>query len=576
MPLLDVQDLTVIFNTGKDKITAVDRISFAIDKGQILGIVGESGSGKTVTALSVMGLLPRPAAKISQGHILYHEGPHPAIDLLSASDKQLRGLRGNRISMVFQEPMSSLNPVHRCGYQVAEAIMQHQRLSRSAVRKKTMDLFEEVRLPNPGSIYHSYPFQLSGGQQQRVMIAMAIAARPALLIADEPTTALDVTIQQTILALLKELQRIHGMAVLFITHDLGVVREIADDVLIMQNGKIVESGSVSSVFIQPRHPYTKGLIACRPRLDVRLKKLPVVADFIDIPTDTLYPGVQKTGISISPQERTLHLEKLYQKDPVLRVINLKTCFPLPKKLLSRTRKYTHAVDDVLFDVYAGETLGLVGESGCGKTTLGRSVLRLIKPTSGQVVYKGKYLLDLSSTEMRAFRKNLQIIFQDPYSALNPRITVGPAIMEPMNVHGIHASPAKRRQQAIDLLQKVGLEERHFHRYPHELSGGQRQRVCIARALAVQPELLICDEPVSSLDVSIQAQVLNLLNDLKKEFNLTYIFISHDLSVVKFMADRIIVMKNGKIVEMAEADELYSHPKDPYTQNLISAIPTPNE
>lgn len=572
MPLLDIRDLTVEFRDEADSVTAVDHVSFSIEPGKILGIVGESGSGKSVTALSVMRLISVPAGHITNGKILFQLTDSHPVDLLTLTEKEMRSYRGNRISMIFQEPMTSLNPVLTCGRQVAETIRLHQNVPASSARRKTLDLFSETQLPDPEEIYRSYPFQLSGGQRQRVMIAMAVSSHPALLIADEPTTALDVTIQQNILALIKELQHRYGMAVLFISHDLGVIRQIADTVLVMRNGCIVEAGPVDSIFSHPRHPYTRGLMACRPPLDIRLKRLPVAADFTEsLEKGPLNPG-PSLSVSVSPEERSRRLEQLYLQQPVLQVIHLKTFFPLPGKLFSRVRNYRKAVDDVLFEVYPGETLGLAGESGCGKTTLGRSVLRLIEPTSGQVIYKGRLLLDLSRTEIREFRKNLQIIFQDPYSSLNPRMTAGMAIVEPMKVHGLHSGEKARRLKAFELLEKVNMEERYFYRYPHELSGGQRQRICIARALAVEPEFIICDEVISALDVSIQAQVLNLLNALKEEFNLTYIFISHDLSVVKFMSDRIIIMKDGKIVEMADAEELYKNPHDPYTRNLIQAIP----
>ncbi len=572
MSLLDIQDLTVEFRDEEGSLTAVDGISFSIEPGQILGIVGESGSGKSVTALSIMRLISGPAGKITHGRILYHHpGSHPA-DLLSLPEKEMRSFRGNRISMIFQEPMTSLNPVYTCGRQVTETVRLHQNVTHSAARRKTLELFAEVQLPDPEEIYRSYPFQLSGGQRQRVMIAMAVSSRPALLIADEPTTALDVTVQKNIMILLKELQRRYGMAVLFISHDLGVIREIAERVLVMKDGKIVEAGSVDSIFSRPVHPYTRGLLACRPPLSVRLKKLPVAADFSESRENGTPDLLNSLRITVSPEERARHLEQLYLQKPVLQVIHLKTYFPLPGKLLSRIKNFRKAVDNVLFEVYPGETLGLAGESGCGKTTLGRSVLRLIEPTSGQVIYKGRNLPDLAPAEIRAFRKNLQIIFQDPYSSLNPRMTAGTAIMEPMKVHGLYTTEKARRQKALELLEKVNLEERHFYRYPHELSGGQRQRICIARALAVEPEFIICDETVSALDVSIQAQVLNLLNELKEEFHLTFIFISHDLSVVKFMSDRIIVMKDGQIIETAEADTLFEHPADPYTRQLIQAVP----
>ncbi|MDD5507466.1 MAG: ABC transporter ATP-binding protein [Bacteroidales bacterium] len=572
MPLLDIQDLTVEFRDEADAVTAVDHVSFSVGAGQIVGIVGESGSGKSVTALSVMRLVPDPPGRITCGCILYsHDGNQP-VDLLALREKEMRSYRGNRISMIFQEPMTSLNPVHTCGRQVTESIRLHQKTSRSEARSKALSLFSEVQLTHPETVYHSYPFQLSGGEQQRVMIAMALSSHPALLIADEPTTALDVTVQKMITGLLKDLQHKYGLAVLFITHDLAVVREIADTVVVMKDGRIVESSPADSLFENPSHPYTRGLLACRPPFGVRLKRLPVVADYLSGADDQAKERNPDTTGIVTPEERAQHLELLYRQAPILQVIHLKTYFPLPKKLLSRVRRYTKSVDDILFEVYPEETLGLVGESGCGKTTLGRSILRLIEPTSGQVIYKGCHLSDLSPSEIRAYRKNLQIIFQDPYSSLNPRMTAGMAIMEPMKVHGLHSGEKARRHKAMELLEKVNLEERHFYRYPHELSGGQRQRICIARALAVEPEFIICDESVSALDVSIQAQVLNLLNSLKNEFHLTYIFISHDLSVVKFMSDRIMVMKDGKIVESGDADTLCARPADPYTQNLIRAIP----
>lgn len=569
-PLLDIQNLCVDFVAGEDVFHAVKNISFSLNSGKTLGIVGESGSGKSVTSLSIVRLLQQPQGKISSGNIFFSEKENESIDFSKISEYEMQKYRGKKIAMIFQEPMTSLNPVHRCGDQVAEVLMLHEGLSKKEAHQRTLSLFLEVKLPRPEEIFRSYPHQLSGGQKQRVMIAMAISCNPAILIADEPTTALDVTVQKTILELLKELQKKYGMSIIFITHDLGVIAEIADKVLVMFRGEIVEQGLIHDIFTHPEHPYTKGLLACRPPLDKRLKVLPTVNDFLngqnksvtDFPESLLY----------SKLERVHYHSIIYKKNPVLQVKGLKTWFPMNKGLFRTSKQYVKAVDNVSFDVFPGETLGLVGESGCGKTTLGRTILRMIKPLSGEVLYKGQNLALASKTELRKLRKHIQIIFQDPYSSLNPRLTVGSVIMEPMKVHKLYSSEKDRKNRALELLLKVGLDEAQFYRYPHELSGGQRQRVCIARALSLNPEFIICDESVSALDVSVQAQVLNLLNDLKREFGFTYIFISHDLSVVKFMSDRMIVMQNGQICEMGDADEIYLNPQSEYTQKLIDAIP----
>ncbi len=576
--LLEVKNLITDFETEDEHIRAVNEISFTLHRGETIGIVGESGSGKSVTALSIMQLIPNPPGKISGGQIIYHSADHGPIDLTKVSGKEMRGLRGKEIAMIFQEPMTSLNPVIKCGDQVIEAILIHQKISRRAARLRTLDLFNQVQLPNPDLMLDRYPHQLSGGQKQRVMIAMAMSCNPGILIADEPTTALDVTVQKTIIDLMLKFQREYNMGIMFITHDLGVIAELADNVVVMYKGKIVEQGPVLEIFSNPKHPYTKSLLACRPPLDIRLKHLPVVSDFMKVDENGSMIEIPKTvlealsSVTITKEEREkTHLE-LYARDKILEIKNLKTWFPARKTFLGKITEYVKAVDDVTFDVYEGETLGLVGESGCGKTTLGRSILKLVESNEGEVFFRRQEIIRMKEKEFRPLRRHLQIIFQDPYSSLNPRIKVGEALVEPMKFHGIGTSNNDRRERVYDLLRKVGMEEKVYGRYPHEFSGGQRQRICIARALAVNPQFIICDESVSALDVSVQAQVLNLLNDLKKEFKFTYIFISHDLSVVKFMSDRMIVMNSGKIEEIDNADKIYNHPQSDYTKNLINAIP----
>ncbi|MBL0046869.1 MAG: ABC transporter ATP-binding protein [Bacteroidetes bacterium] len=576
--LLDVKNLRTEFSAEEGQVIAVNSISFQVLKGETVGIVGESGSGKSVTALSLMRLLSS-LGKITSGELLFHSGSQGDVDLTRLSEKQIRKLRGNEMAMVFQEPMSALNPVFTCGNQVIESLILHKKLSKAAAKKRCLELFSEVQLDNPERIYKSYPHQLSGGQKQRVLIAMAICCNPDLLIADEPTTSLDVTLQKTILALLRKLQQKQGMSMLFISHDLAVIAEIADRVLVMYKGEIVEQGSVKDIFKTPQNPYTKGLLACRPPLDLRLKRLPVISDFMApdaagvLSESNVSVEQFRKALQISTSERKTRLDKLYAQTPLLQVKNLKTIYPISNGLFGNVTAYTKAVDEVNFDVYPGEILGLVGESGCGKTTLGRSILRLIEPNSGEVYYKGKNLLQLDDASMRKLRKEMQLIFQDPYSSLNPRMTIGKAIMEPMQVHGLYANDTERRKKVIELLERVSMNESHFNRYPHEFSGGQRQRVCIARALSVQPQFIICDESVSALDVSVQAQVLNLIRELRDEFGFTCIFISHDLSVVKFMSDRMMVMHKGKIEEIGDADAIYAAPKSAYTQALIAAIPS---
>jgi peptide/nickel transport system ATP-binding protein len=576
--LLEIKNLRTEFRTENETVTAVNGISFSVNKGETIGIVGESGSGKSVTSLSIMRLIASPPGKITGGEMLFNSATQGIVDLASLPEKQLRKLRGNEIAMIFQEPMTSLNPVYTCGNQVMESLLLHKNLSRSAAKARTIELFKEVQLPRPEQLFDSYPHQLSGGQKQRVMIAMAISCNPSLLIADEPTTALDVTVQKSILELLQKLQQQYQMGILFITHDLGVIAELADKVVVMYRGSIVEQGSVNDIFTKPQHPYTKGLLACRPPMNIRLKRLPIVSDFMITDNSGLLVENKATVTDITQQlvitaeERATRLSNLYAQAPLLQLRNLKTYFPVSKGVFGKVTDYVKAVDSITFDVYPGETLGLVGESGCGKTTLGRSILRLVEPTAGEIIYKGVNIRNLSYEEMRKMRKEMQLIFQDPYSSLNPRITIGKAIMEPMQVHKVLANDHDRKNKVIELLERVSMSEKHFNRYPHEFSGGQRQRICIARALALGPKFIICDESVSALDVSVQAQVLNLLNELRAEFGFTYIFISHDLSVVKFMSDRMVVMNKGVIEEIGDADEIYNHPQSEYTKKLISAIP----
>jgi len=563
-PLLEVRDLVVDFDSDSGITHAVNNISFAIHKGETVAVVGESGSGKTVTSLAMLQLLPN-AARITSGQILFNdENTHT--DLLHASSEKLRDIRGNKISMIFQEPMTSLNPVKTCGSQVAEAIQLHEKISFSAARKKTISLFSKVKLPDAEAAFDRYPHELSGGQKQRVMIAMAVSCGPSLLIADEPTTALDVTVQKEIILLLKELQQSLGMSILYITHDLGLVAGIADRVIVMFRGNIIEAGEVKNIFQHPQENYTKALLSCHPKPEYKGKRLPVISDFLDgekFETEVLANHVDAPK---NPRRPELKQEFLIVKDIVV-------TFPVKKNLFGKTTKEFTAVNRVSFSMQEGETLGLVGESGCGKTTLGRALIRLIEPAAGEVILNGKDLLKVPVEKMRHLRKDIQIVFQDPYGSLNPRLTIGSAIKEPLAVHHIYSTDKQRKEKAIDLLEKVGLNANHYNRYPHEFSGGQRQRICIARALSLNPGFIICDESVSALDVSVQAQVLNLLTDLKKEFGFTTIFISHDLSVVHYISDRIMVMNKGKIVESGTADEVFFNPRNPYTRQLIEAIPS---
>ena len=580
-PLLQVQNLSIDFIADGIVTNAVKDISFEVATGEIIAIVGESGSGKSVTALSLLQLLPQQAN--IKGKMLFSKNETAPVDLLNVSAKEINTIRGKDIAMIFQEPMTSLNPVFTCGYQVVETIQLHQQISSATAKEKTIELFEKVKLPAPAKMVNRYPHQLSGGQKQRVMIAMAMSCNPALLIADEPTTALDVTVQKTILLLIKELQKQTGLGVIFITHDLGLVADIADKVVVMYKGEIIEQGITKNVLQNPQQPYTKALLACRPAKHQRGERLPVVNDFFsaaangyDVKFKSFLSDETKTKEAISsPLKNETTENNLLQNDnanPVLKVENLKIYYPGKKKLFKKNIELFKAVDDVSLKVYKGETVGLVGESGCGKTTLGRAILQLIPATSGNIILDGRNLAMLSGRDLQLLRKDLQIVFQDPYGSLNPRLMIGNAIMEPMKVHGILNSTSQRKEKVIELLEKVNLSADHFNRYPHQFSGGQRQRICIARALALNPSFLIFDESVSALDVSVQAQVLNLLNNLKKEFGFTSIFISHDLSVVRYISDRILVMSKGKIVEEGLADEVYFSPKNEYTKKLIDAIP----
>lgn len=563
--LLQIKNLKISFLRDGEWNEAVHGVSFEVQKGKTLGIVGESGSGKSVSNLAVMRLLNEKQSKITADEITL-DGK----DILHLSEDEMHDIRGKRIAMIFQEPMTSLNPVFQCGFQVTEAILAHEDVTEEEAKSRVISLFKKVMLPRPEAIYKSYPHELSGGQKQRVMIAMALACNPELLIADEPTTALDVTVQKEILKLLKQLQKGDGLSMIFISHDLGVVSEVSDYIAVMHNGNIVEYGESSQILNNPKDPYTKGLLACRPPMDFRLKRLPIVKEFLD---GTWSDDADfKKQLIVTQQERENNLKGIYSHEPLLKVEHLKTWFPLKKGLFNRVYDHVKAVDDVSLDVYPGETLGLVGESGCGKTTLGRSILRLVEPSEGKIIFEGKDVISLSGNDLREYREHAQIVFQDPYSSLNPKMRVGDAIAEPMLVHGLEPDAKKRRDKVCELLTEVGLQPEHYQRYPHEFSGGQRQRICIARALAVHPKLIICDESVSALDVSVQAQVLNLLNRLKKDFGFTYIFISHDLSVVRFMSDRILVMYNGRPVELGDADEIFNNPKNEYTKKLINAIP----
>ncbi|MEO0458886.1 MAG: ABC transporter ATP-binding protein [Cyanobacteria bacterium P01_A01_bin.114] len=616
--ILDVRNLKVQFATDAGSIQAVNDISFQVKRGQTLGIVGESGSGKSVTSLAVMGLVPSPPGEVTAGEIWFDDGqadgradkPHGPVDLRTQSARRMQDYRGGQISMIFQEPMSSLNPVYTCGFQLIEAIRQHQDISKADAQKLAIERLQEVRLlpsdtmmaeiiaaedglteaaqvrreidRRKKALLNRYPHQLSGGQIQRVMIAMAIVCNPSLLIADEPTTALDVTVQASILDLLRELRDQRDMSMMFITHDLGIIAEIADQVAVMYGGEIVEYGSVLEIFSKPQHPYTKGLLACRPQPEQQLRKLPTIADYMQVvkPDEggvKIYARhldeaeTPSTTEEVTPAEMQARLENLLSDAPLLTVQNLKVGYPI-KGVFGQTKRFMMAVNNVSFEIHKGETFGLVGESGCGKTTLGRALLKLIPSMGGNILFEGQNLDGLSRAQLRQRRREMQIIFQDPFSSLDPRMSVGAAIAEPLKIHGVIRNRRNLRERVEYLLDRVGLNPGCINRFPHEFSGGQRQRICVARALALNPKFIVCDESVSALDVSVQAQVLNLLKELQAEFGLTYLFISHDLGVVKFMSDRIMVMNQGKLEELGPAHEIYNSPQQDYTKQLISAIP----
>jgi peptide/nickel transport system ATP-binding protein len=556
LPLVQLKDVSISFGSDGVRTEVVKNISFDIDPGKITAVIGESGSGKSVTALSFMQLLPKNAAV--KGKLLYSKDGHTQVDLATLSQEEIRMLRGNRIAMIFQEPMTSLNPVHTCGAQVMESLMLHKKLSRQQAKEQAIALFEKVELPVPEKMLKRYPHEISGGQKQRVMIAMAMSCDPALLIADEPTTALDVRVQKSILELLKKLQQQNNMAILLITHDLSLVADVADEIVVMYKGEIAEKGNATTILKSPAHAYTQALLACKPKAGSKGKRLPLVSEFLsgEIKGDISEPAVASADT----------------KHEILRVENLKVFFPDRKSFFGKVLSEYKAVDDVSFSVSKNETIGLVGESGCGKTTLGRAILQLVKPASGKIFFEGKDLSSYSPEALRVLRKDLQIVFQDPYGSLNPVMTIGDAVTEPIKIHFPEKSKKERSEQAVHLLEQVSLSGDVLNRHPHSFSGGQRQRICIARALALDPDFLIFDESVSALDVSVQAQVLNLINDLKAQYSFTSIFISHDLAVVHYISDRIIVMKAGKIEEQGLADEVFFSPKADYTQKLIAAIP----
>ena len=556
-PLLEIKNLSISFQNKNETVTAVNNISFQMDKGKFTAIVGESGSGKSLTALSILQLLPEEASV--SGNIIFTTNENPT-ELTSLNNKSISNIRGHQISMIFQEPMTALNPLMKCGNQVTEILLRHKKISKQEAKEKALQLFKEVELPNPDNIFNSYPHQISGGQKQRVMIAMAIACNPALLIADEPTTALDVRVQKSIMELLKKLQFQYKMSVLLITHDLGLVSDVADDIVVLYKGNIVEHGNAHAILKNPGNAYTKGLLMCKPKPELKGNRLPVLNDFLST----------ESHLEIGAIENQLTKKITVNSNPVISIDDLKVHYPVVKNIWGKVTSYHKALDGVSFDVYPQETIGIVGESGCGKTTLGRAILQLIAPTSGTIKINGIGVNRENNTIKKG--KELQIVFQDPYGSLNPRLTIGDAITEPMKVHGLFGNKNQRKDKAIELMEQVSLNANQFNKYPHQFSGGQRQRICIARALSTEPSIMVFDESVSALDVSVQAQVLNLINELKATYKFTSLFISHDLSVVHYISDRIIVMKDGKIVEQGNANEIFFNPQHEYTRELIGSMP----
>jgi len=559
-PLLRVTDLTVNFGTGPSATCAVDGISFDLHEKKTLAVVGESGSGKSISSLAILGLLKFIGGNVTSGRLEFQSGElGKTVDLAQAPETELRRIRGNEISMIFQEPMTSLNPVFNIGSQMGETISLHQGLSKTAAQARALEFLELVRLPNAKRLLSSYPHQLSGGMRQRVMIAMALCCEPKVLIADEPTTALDVTIQAQILHIIRDLQAELGSAVIFISHDMGVVSEMADDVLVMKARKLVETGTVQQVLSQPQQDYTKALLAAVPKIGSMTGTS--VPKLFDIPgmAQTLKPAPAKVATGTA-------------QEPILEVENLTTRYDIRGGLLNRVTHRVHAAEKVTFDIYPGETLALVGESGSGKSTVGKTIQQLIEPESGAVRYQGKDIFSLPREDRKAFQKQTQYVFQDPYGSLNPRMTVGESLVEPAKVHGLISTKAEAQEKAAELLEKVELPVDYAARYPHQFSGGQRQRLCIARALACDPSLIIADESVSALDVSVQAQVVNLLMGLQESQGLSYLFITHDMAVVERISHRVAVMYLGQIVEIGTRQQIFENPQHPYTKRLLAAVP----